>query len=68
MIIFIFIASLLGFMALGMPVAFALIACGLSMMLYMGATDPQIVAALDPILVEHRDRIFKAHFRDPMEF
>lgn len=32
------------------------------------ATDPQIVAALDPILVEHRDRIFKAHFRDPMEF
>ncbi|MBP6770883.1 MAG: hypothetical protein KA171_24110 [Reyranella sp.] len=32
------------------------------------ATDPQIVAALDTILVEHRDRIFKAHFRDPMEF
>ncbi|WP_295142218.1 glutathione S-transferase N-terminal domain-containing protein [uncultured Reyranella sp.] len=32
------------------------------------ATDPQIVSALDPILVEHRDRIFKAHFRDPMEF
>jgi tripartite ATP-independent transporter DctM subunit len=43
MIIFIFIASLLGFMALGMPVAFALIACGLAMMLYMGVTDPQIV-------------------------
>jgi TRAP-type transport system large permease protein len=42
-IIFIFIGSLLGFMALGMPVAFALIACGLSMMLYMGVTDPQIV-------------------------
>lgn len=32
------------------------------------ASDPQIVAALDPVLVEHRDRIFKAHFRDPMEF
>jgi glutathione S-transferase len=32
------------------------------------ASDPQIVAALDPILIEHRDRIFKAHFRDPMEF
>ena len=32
------------------------------------ASDPQIVAALDPILVEHRDCIFKAHFRDPMEF
>ena len=32
------------------------------------ASDPRIVAALDPILVEHRDRIFKAHFRNPMEF
>ena len=32
------------------------------------ATDPLILAALDPVLVEHRDRIFKAHFRDPMEF
>jgi glutathione S-transferase len=32
------------------------------------ASDPQVVAALDPILVEHRDRIFEAHFRDPMEF
>ena len=31
------------------------------------ATDPAVVAALDPILVEHRDHIFKAHFRDPME-
>ncbi len=31
-------------------------------------TDPQIVAALDPILLEHRDRIFAAHFRSPMEF
>ena len=31
------------------------------------ATDPLITAALDPILFEHRDRIFKAHFRDPME-
>jgi tripartite ATP-independent transporter DctM subunit len=43
MIIFIFIASLLGLMALGMPVAFALIGCGLAMMFYMGVTDPQIV-------------------------
>jgi glutathione S-transferase len=32
------------------------------------ANDPQIVAALDPILIDHRDRIFRAHFRDPMEF
>jgi len=30
-------------MALGMPVAFALIGCGLAMMYYMGVTDPQIV-------------------------
>lgn len=32
------------------------------------ATNPQIVAALDPILLAHRDRIFAAHFRSPMEF
>ncbi|MGE7471857.1 TRAP transporter large permease [Bosea sp. NPDC003192] len=43
MIVFVFIASLLGLMALGMPVAFALIGCGLVMMLYMGISDPQIV-------------------------
>jgi len=42
-IVFVFIASLLGLMALGMPVAFALIGCGLVMMLFMGITDPQIV-------------------------
>jgi tripartite ATP-independent transporter DctM subunit len=42
-IVFVFITSLLGLMALGMPVAFALIGCGLVMMLYMGITDPQIV-------------------------
>ena len=24
--------------------------------------------ALDPALLAHRDRVFKAHFRDPMEF
>ena len=43
MTIFVFISSLLGLMALGMPVAFALIGCGLAMMYYMGFTDPQIV-------------------------
>ena len=32
------------------------------------ATDPQIKAALDPLLIEHRNQIFKDHFRDPMEF
>ena len=32
------------------------------------AREPEIVAALDPVLLAHRDRIFRAHFRDPMEF
>ncbi|MBI5617401.1 MAG: hypothetical protein HY943_14025 [Gammaproteobacteria bacterium] len=32
------------------------------------ARDPEIIAALTPALVAHRDRIFAAHFRDPMEF
>ena len=43
MTVFVFITSLLALMALGMPVAFALIGCGLTMMYYMGMTDPQIV-------------------------
>ena len=43
MTIFVFIGSLLGFMAIGMPVAFALVACGLAMMYFVGMTDPQIV-------------------------
>ena len=43
MIVFIFITSLLGLMALGMPVAFALVGCGLCMMYYMGMTDPQLI-------------------------
>jgi glutathione S-transferase len=32
------------------------------------ATDPDIVKALSPILLEHRERIFNAYFRNPMEF
>lgn len=32
------------------------------------ASDPAIGTALDPALLAHRDRVFKAHFRDPMEF
>ena len=32
------------------------------------AADPLVVAALDPALLAHRDRVFKECFRDPMEF
>jgi glutathione S-transferase len=32
------------------------------------ASDPTIRAALDPLLLEHRSRIFQEHFRNPMEF
>lgn len=31
------------------------------------AREPEIVAALTPALLAHRDRIFAAHFRNPME-
>jgi hypothetical protein len=30
-------------------------------------TDPTVIAALDPLLLEHRSKIFREHFRDPME-
>jgi TRAP-type transport system large permease protein len=43
MTILIFIGSLLGLMALGMPVAFALIGCGLAMMFHVGITNPEII-------------------------
>jgi len=43
-IITIFLASLLGAMALGMPIAFALIVCGVCLMFAMGLFDTQIVA------------------------
>ncbi|UKJ76262.1 TRAP transporter large permease [Azospirillum brasilense] len=43
MTIFIFVGSLLGAMALGLPVAFALIVSGLALMAFMGMLDPQIV-------------------------
>lgn len=43
MTIFIFVGSLLGAMALGLPVAFALIVSGLALMAFMGMLDSQIV-------------------------
>jgi hypothetical protein len=40
----IFLGSLLAAMALGMPIAFALIVCGAAMMIYMDNFDSQIIA------------------------
>ena len=44
MTILVFLASLLGSMALGMPIAFSLIVCALALMLWLGNFDSQIVA------------------------
>jgi tripartite ATP-independent transporter DctM subunit len=40
----IFLGALLAAMAIGMPIAFALIICGIALMAYMGMMDAQIVA------------------------
>jgi tripartite ATP-independent transporter DctM subunit len=40
----VFLGSLLAAMALGMPIAFALLVCGAALMLYMGQFDAQILA------------------------
>ncbi|MBC5764971.1 TRAP transporter large permease subunit [Ramlibacter albus] len=44
MTIAIFLGSLLGAMALGVPIAFALLACGAALMWHMNMFDPQILA------------------------
>ncbi len=44
MTIVVFLASLLGSMAIGVPVAFALIFCGIALMTYGGIFDTQIVS------------------------
>ncbi|WP_445503492.1 TRAP transporter large permease subunit [Microvirga sp. G4-2] len=44
MTIVVFLVSLLGAMALGMPIAFTLIVCALALMLWLGNFDSQIVA------------------------
>jgi tripartite ATP-independent transporter DctM subunit len=44
MTITIFITALLGSMALGMPIAFALMACGLALMWHLDMLDAQIIA------------------------
>ena len=44
MTIVVFLVSLLGAMAIGVPVAFALIFCGIALMTYGGIFDTQIVS------------------------
>jgi len=44
MTVAVFLVSLCGAMAIGMPVAFALIVCGLALMLWLGIFDSQIVS------------------------
>lgn len=44
MVVTVFLASLLGAMALGMPIAFALMVCGIALMLQMGMFDAQLIA------------------------
>lgn len=44
MTVLVFLGSLCGAMALGMPVAFALLVCALALMLWLGIFDSQIIA------------------------
>jgi len=44
MTISVFLFSLLGSMALGMPIAFALLACGVALMVHLNSFDTQILA------------------------
>lgn len=44
MTVWVFIGSLLGAMSLGMPIAFALLVCGIALMLHLGTFDAQILA------------------------
>ena len=45
MTVAIFIFSLLGAMAIGLPIAFSLLVCGVALMLYLGMFDAQILAS-----------------------
>ena len=44
MTVLVFLSSLIGGMAIGMPIALALLACGVALMLWLGTFDAQIVA------------------------
>ena len=54
MVIAVLLESLCGAQAIGLPVAFALIMCGLALMLRLGIFDAQIVAAR---LIEGADNV-----------
>ncbi len=44
MTVAIFLFALLGAMAIGMPIAFSLIVCGIALMLHLDMFDAQIIA------------------------
>ena len=44
MTVLVFIGSLLGAMAIGMPIAFALLVCSVALMLFMGLFESQVIA------------------------
>ena len=44
MTVVVFLSSLIGAMALGLPIALSLLACGVALMLWLGVFDAQIVA------------------------
>src|SRR5215203_6392878 len=44
MTILIFLGSLLGAMAIGMPIAYALLVCGIALMVHLELFDAQIIA------------------------
>lgn len=44
MVVAVFVSSLLGAMALGMPIAFALMFCGVALMMHMNMFDAQLIA------------------------
>jgi len=44
MTIFVFLGALLGCMAIGMPIAYALILCGIALMIHLDIFDAQIIA------------------------
>ena len=44
MTVAVFLGSLIGAMALGMPIAYALLLCGVALMIHLGLFESQIIA------------------------